>query len=158
MQFQALLSMEFLGNNIGISSLSLLQMIFSTQGSKPYLLHYRQILYCLSYQGSPEVGHIFRSLVNKTIMCLWWSIRLQGTYQAAYCKKYLTLSYPTFSQLALYIWTLPPAIEIKSAETIKQIQFTLSYTLKYHDCSLWFPFIFLGGNFSIVIAIIRGFF
>ena len=32
---------------------SLLQGIFSTQGSNPGLLHGRQILYCLSYQGSP---------------------------------------------------------------------------------------------------------
>ena len=32
---------------------SLLQGIFPTQGSNPGLLHGRQILYCLSYQGSP---------------------------------------------------------------------------------------------------------
>ena len=33
--------------------LSLLQGIFPTQGSNPDLPHCRQILYCLSYQGSP---------------------------------------------------------------------------------------------------------
>ena len=33
---------------------SLLQRIFSTQGSNPGLLHYRQIFYHLSYQGSPK--------------------------------------------------------------------------------------------------------
>ena len=27
--------------------------VFATQGSNPGLLHYRQILYCLSHQGSP---------------------------------------------------------------------------------------------------------
>ena len=32
---------------------SLLQGIFPTQGSNPGLLHGRQILHCLSYQGSP---------------------------------------------------------------------------------------------------------
>jgi len=32
----------------------LLQEIFPTQGSNPGLLHCRQILYCLSYQGSPN--------------------------------------------------------------------------------------------------------
>ena len=38
--------------NTGVGSHSLLQGIFLTQGSSLCLLHYRQILYCLSYQGS----------------------------------------------------------------------------------------------------------
>ena len=33
------------------------QGIFPTQGSNPGLLHCRQILYCLSHQGSPFVDH-----------------------------------------------------------------------------------------------------
>ena len=40
------------GQNTGVGSLSLLQGIFPTQGSNPGLLHYRWILYQLSYQGS----------------------------------------------------------------------------------------------------------
>ena len=36
----------------GMSSQSLLQGIFPTQGSNPGLPHCRQILYCLSHQGS----------------------------------------------------------------------------------------------------------
>ena len=40
-----------LGQNIGVGSLSLLQWIFPTQESNWGLLHYRQILYQLSYQG-----------------------------------------------------------------------------------------------------------
>ena len=40
------------GQNTGVGSLSLLQGIFPTQGSKPGLLHCRQILYQLSHQGS----------------------------------------------------------------------------------------------------------
>ena len=40
----------------GVGSLSLLQGIFPTQGSNPGLLHYRRILYQLSYQGSPNVN------------------------------------------------------------------------------------------------------
>ena len=39
------------GQNIGVGSLSLLQGIFPTQGSNPALLHCRQILYQLSYEG-----------------------------------------------------------------------------------------------------------
>ena len=41
--------------NIGVGSLSLLQRIFPTQESNRGLLHCRQILYQLSYQGSPQV-------------------------------------------------------------------------------------------------------
>ena len=41
------------GQNIGVGSCSLLQVIFSTQGSKPGLPHRKQILYQLSHQGSP---------------------------------------------------------------------------------------------------------
>ena len=39
--------------NNGVGSLSLLQRIFPTQESNQSLLHYRQILYRLSYQGGP---------------------------------------------------------------------------------------------------------
>ena len=42
------------GQNTGVSSLSLLQGIFSTQGSNPGLPHCRQILYQLSYQGNNQ--------------------------------------------------------------------------------------------------------
>ena len=38
---------------LGMDSHSLLQGIFLTQGSNPGLPHCRQILYCLSLQGSP---------------------------------------------------------------------------------------------------------
>ena len=40
--------------NTRVGSLSLLQQIFLTQDSNQGLLHYRQILYQLSYQGSPK--------------------------------------------------------------------------------------------------------
>ena len=41
--------------NIGVSSLSLLQGIFPTQGSNPGFLHGRQILYQLSHKGSSRI-------------------------------------------------------------------------------------------------------
>ena len=41
------------GKNTGVACHALLQGIFPTQGSKPGLSHCRQILYCLSHQGSP---------------------------------------------------------------------------------------------------------
>ena len=43
------------GQNTGLGSLSLLQGIFSTQGSNPGLPHCLQILYQLSHQGSPRI-------------------------------------------------------------------------------------------------------
>ena len=43
------------GQNTGVRSLSLLQVSFPTQGSNPRLLHHRQILYQLNYQGSPRI-------------------------------------------------------------------------------------------------------
>ena len=49
--------------NTGVGNLSLLQQIFPTQKSNQGLLHYRQILYQLSYQGSPFV---------KVIVHLFW--------------------------------------------------------------------------------------
>ena len=44
-----------LGQNTGMSSLSLLQGIFPTQGLNPGLPHYRRILYQLSHKGSPKI-------------------------------------------------------------------------------------------------------
>ena len=40
------------GKNTGVGCHGLLQGIFLTQGVNPGLPHCRQILYCLSYQGS----------------------------------------------------------------------------------------------------------
>ena len=43
------------GQNTGVGSCFLLQLIFPTQGSNPGLLHCRQILYQLRHQGSPRI-------------------------------------------------------------------------------------------------------
>ena len=43
------------GQNKGVSSLSLLQGIFPTQGSNPGLLYCRWVLYQLSHEGSPGI-------------------------------------------------------------------------------------------------------
>ena len=45
---------DSLGKNTGVGCHFLLQGIFPTPGSNPGLLHCRQILYCLSHQGSPQ--------------------------------------------------------------------------------------------------------
>ena len=43
------------GQNTGVSSLSLFQGVFPTQGSNPGLPHCRWILYQLSHKGSPRI-------------------------------------------------------------------------------------------------------
>ena len=43
---------DSLGKKTGVGCHALLQGIFPTQGLNPGLLHCRQILYCLSHQGS----------------------------------------------------------------------------------------------------------
>ena len=43
------------GLNTGVGGLSLLQWSFPTRGLNPGHLHYRQILYQLSHQGSPRI-------------------------------------------------------------------------------------------------------
>ena len=50
------------GQNTRISSRSLLQRIFQTQESNPGLLHCRQILYQLSYQGRLQTAQVFLKL------------------------------------------------------------------------------------------------
>ena len=62
------LSTEFSRQNPGVGSRSLLQRIFPTQGLNLGLPHYRQMLYHLSYQGSPEsVIHIHISTLFQII-------------------------------------------------------------------------------------------
>ena len=48
-------SPKFPGQNTGVSSLSLLQGVFPTQGLNPGLPHCRWILYHRSHQGSPRI-------------------------------------------------------------------------------------------------------
>ena len=54
------------GQNTAVDSFALLQGIFPTQGLNPALLHCRQILYQLSYQGSPLLHHSW----NQATCCL----------------------------------------------------------------------------------------
>ena len=63
-------SMEFSRPNTGVGSLSLLQGIFATQELNPGLPHCRQILYQLSYKGSPRiqgwVAYLFSSRSSRS--------------------------------------------------------------------------------------------
>ena len=54
------------GENTGVSCHSLLQGIFPTQILNPDLLYQRQILYCLSHQGSPTFRRIGKLMTSST--------------------------------------------------------------------------------------------
>ena len=67
------------GKNTRVGCQALLQGIFPTQGSNPGLLHCRQILYCLSYQGSPFIhsplspvwiGKQFHIMISNIFYCM----------------------------------------------------------------------------------------
>ena len=57
------------GKNTGVGCLSLLQGIFPTQGLNPGLQHCRQILYCLSHQGSPVLLLLLLSHFSHVRLC-----------------------------------------------------------------------------------------
>ena len=64
------------GQNTGVGSLSLLQGVFSTQELKPSILHWRQILYHLSHNGSHK-GSLKSTGVGSPSL-LQWIIPAQG--------------------------------------------------------------------------------
>ena len=57
--------------NNGVGSLSLLQGIFPIQESNQGLLHCRQILYKLSYHGSPSHNNCYQLKTNMIMMVLF---------------------------------------------------------------------------------------
>ena len=59
------------GQNTEVGSLSLLQQIFLIQESNPGLLHCRQILYQLGYQGM-EKGNIQIQLIPDILSHIVW--------------------------------------------------------------------------------------
>ena len=59
------------GQNTGGGSLSLLQRIFLTQELNRGLLHCRQILYHLSYQGSPNIWASLVAQLVKNPPAMW---------------------------------------------------------------------------------------
>ena len=58
------------GKNTGVGSHSLLRGIIPTQASNPGVLHYRQILYCLSHQRCPRLD-LKAQLCHSTELCYW---------------------------------------------------------------------------------------
>ena len=82
---------NFLGQNTGGGSFSLLQGISPTQGSNPGLLHCRWILYQLSHKGSPRilegVAYPFSSGSSRPRNWIRVFCIASGLYQLSYQKS-----------------------------------------------------------------------
>ena len=100
------------GQNTGVGSLSLLQGIFSTQGSNPALPHCRGILYQLSHQGSPRIlewvacpfpSGSFRSGNWTGVFCIAGGFFTRWTIREAQKWKWKSLSHV---QLFATPWTI----------------------------------------------------
>ena len=59
------------GQNTGVGCHFFLQGIFLIQGLNLGLLHYRQILYRLSHQGSPHITHIYVCVCVCVCVCVY---------------------------------------------------------------------------------------
>ena len=77
------------GPNSGVGSLSLLQGIFPTQGSKQGLPRCRQILYQLSHKGSPIAIYCQLIRGGKMTRCLFYISDLEYHF----CEKHLEYLY-----------------------------------------------------------------
>ena len=84
------------GKNTGVGSHSFLQGIFLTLGLDPYLLHCRQILYCLSHQGSSSI-HIV--LYINYISIKVEKILIKNTH------KFMYVSLSIHSSIGIPLWT-----------------------------------------------------
>ena len=69
---QALCLWDFPGKKTGVICHFLLQGIFPTQGLNLGLLHFRQILYQLSYQGRPTCNEI--DIFVRPMESKWWKV------------------------------------------------------------------------------------
>ena len=82
--------------NIGVGSLSLLQGIFPTQGANPGLLYCRQILYQLSYQGSPTLG---QNLPQDKTTIFFFNRNISYTFSTQSCASCHSYSWQSFMHM-----------------------------------------------------------
>ena len=142
------------GQNTGVGSRSLFQGIFPTQGLNPGLPHCRQILYCLSHQGSPPRQKSERVLSNAPLK---WSNLVscslsQRRVQSNTTKRVLCPKWPLgFSQFYQTLFPFPAALLVLAPSSQPNLQPVSPYQtgdewwrngtqgLKMYSCppSLW---------------------
>ena len=111
------------GQNTGVSSLSLLQGIFPTQGSYPGLPHCRRILYQLNHQRSPF------SKRNEG------GLSAQGTAVAHLVPRIkfkLVSKSLNFGKLPVWAWQLPA---LTTSDDTNKRGFLIWTTEELHDCT-----------------------
>ena len=94
--------------NTGVGSHFLLQGIFLTQGLNPALLHCRQILYLLSYQGSP--GMITPRMITPPIRAQ--PARSSLLFNCHFVWEDFSSALPHSLIIPLFHLTLPPLAHI----------------------------------------------
>ena len=118
---------DFPGKNAGVGCYFLLQGIFPTQGSNPGLPHCRQILYCLSHQGSPKILEWVVYPFSRgsswsrnwtAVSCLLYQLSYQGrsipkssgifksSFILIYQKHLPSLSLPHWLLLINFLWCI----------------------------------------------------
>ena len=99
---------NFPGKSTGVGCRFLLQRIFPSQGSNPGLLHCRQMLYRLSYEGSPltrkHVCKIHRKFISRLILSIFISIYTFMNSQKSSKKETTKYSY----RRSIYSFTYTP--------------------------------------------------
>ena len=90
------------GQNTAVGSFSHLQGIFPTQQSNQGLLHCRQILYQLSYQGSPSYTHI--DILFWVFFPLWF-ITGDWIWSPVLYSRTLLLIYPIVYKIVCIFWS-----------------------------------------------------
>ena len=119
------------GQNTGVSSLSFLQRVFPTQGSKPGLLHCRWILYQLSQKGSPRilewVAYPFSSRssqpTNQTgVSCIAGGFFTNWAVREAHIRPLLVLT-----------WGFPGGSAVKNLPAVQELQEIQVWSLGQED-------------------------
>ena len=77
---------DFPGKDTGVGCHFLLQGIFPTQGSNPGLLHCRQILYRLSYKGSPIYEDPCKSENVRSWLITWKPLAVLAWEKSSICS------------------------------------------------------------------------
>ena len=117
---QSSLSMEFPIKNTGVGSYALLQGIFPTQELNLGHMHCRQILYRLSYEGSPS------SDLNK--IKVYFSIRYNSSWynNSALCQqqgpKLFLSCYSSLPQVLLLSAYFQECLQLKSTHFLFLLQ------------------------------------
>ena len=108
------------GKNTGVGCHSLLQGIFPTQESNPGLLHYKQILYQLSYQGSCFHFFPFYVLQSDWTGCYDLNFFLMLSFKTAFPLSSIYV-FIYFSILYLFMLSLVKSTMPKREETFRYL-------------------------------------